>query len=375
MCGARKPRLSEPTKVHRSSGVITADARKVRLAHRQAVVGPQRCSADDRAVGRAGPVARAAVPERADQPYAIGDGVEGRLRVGTALVERGAVGNPRPPRRDRTSRRVDVERIRAEALQIQVAAERQRLTRRQLHRHRALKAVDRRAFRLVADRRGRVAVAALVDPLLALAVQRVRERRVIERAEAQALDPDREQVERQIVEIRDEVPVAAEQLVVSIPVILCRAHVARHQARAGIDLPVGPGGAAELPEARVWQPGIHQHVGREPEESGHRRVRVDPAAGTDRPRATTAHGAGHAERRRCVSDHRRNRTRNDEPVPPATLRVPPPARPVGDAERRRLREELDAAAERVAAGTGRSRVREGLQSSRARPARSDRGTC
>ena len=182
------------------------------------------------------------------------------LCVGSPLVKPGAIGYPRPARRHRAGRGIDVEGIRRESFQIQVAPERQRLTGRQLRGDDALESVDRRPFGLVADRRGRIAVAALIHAFLALAIDRVRERRVIEGAEAQALDPYRQQVERQVVEIRNEVPIPAEQLVVSLPVVLRGPRVAGNQVRLRIDPPVRAGCAARLPETGIRQPCIHQHV-------------------------------------------------------------------------------------------------------------------
>ena len=47
MCGARKPRLIDPSSVQCSSGVTTAAARNVTLVDGQRVVGPERRAAHD----------------------------------------------------------------------------------------------------------------------------------------------------------------------------------------------------------------------------------------------------------------------------------------------------------------------------------------
>ena len=77
------------------------------------------------------------------------------------------------------------------------------MLRRQLLREHALEAVHGRALRLVADRRGRIAVAALVDALFALAVQRIGERRVIEPSAPSVSRRAEKMSSEQLVELRD----------------------------------------------------------------------------------------------------------------------------------------------------------------------------
>ncbi len=95
MCGARNPRLTETDNVQGSDGVITAPARYVTLEAGQRVVWPERCSADQRAVGGARLVRGAADPQRAEQTQPLGTHVERGLREDAPLREGRAVGNAR----------------------------------------------------------------------------------------------------------------------------------------------------------------------------------------------------------------------------------------------------------------------------------------
>ena len=126
MCGARKPRLTDSKIVHGSVGREHAGDAERDVAGRQRIVRPQRLAVDERAVGRLCLVAGAAGPQRADQPHAIRADVVGRLREHAALRERRAVGHARTARRHGSGDRIDVERLRGEVLEVDVAAERQR---------------------------------------------------------------------------------------------------------------------------------------------------------------------------------------------------------------------------------------------------------
>ena len=102
-------------------------------------------------------------------------------------------------------------------LGIEVAARDEHRARRQGFAQRGLESVDRGALRLVIDGGARVAVAALVDALLVMAVRRSGDAEVIEPAGAHPLVARVEQIEREIPQIGDEIAVAAEELIVSRP--------------------------------------------------------------------------------------------------------------------------------------------------------------
>ena len=82
--------------------------------------------------------------------------------------------------------------------------------------------MDRRAFRLMHDRGVRIALPALIHPLFALRVERIGGRGAIEPAGAQALETDVAEIELQVVELGDEIAVAAEDLIPTVRPVLPR---------------------------------------------------------------------------------------------------------------------------------------------------------
>jgi hypothetical protein len=101
-------------------------------------------------------------------------------------------------------------------------------------------------------------------------------------------------------------------------------------------------------KARVWQPFVHDRVRGNAQEPRRRRVRIDSPASPDQAGAATGQRAGNANGRSHV---RAKKLAATVPVrrPAAHARRAAPARCAVERQRRRTREELDAAAERIAA--------------------------
>ena len=162
----------------------------------------------------------AAVTNRSHQSQEVRHGVERGLRVRATLLIRRPIRHARATGGDRAGHRVHVERFGREPFEVDVAADGQGLTLGELRRRGAVKAVDGRPLRLVADGRRWIAVAPLVDALLALAVERVGDGDVRERPDGEPLDPGGEEIEAHVVELGNEVTVAAEHLVVALAAVL-----------------------------------------------------------------------------------------------------------------------------------------------------------
>ena len=232
MCGARKPRLTDPTMVQVSSGVTTAAARKVTSRDRQGIVGPERRTVDDRAVGGARFVARAAKPQGADEHGRDRARLVGGLRVHAALPEGGAIRHARTPRRHRagdtglTLNASDVSFskytspptvnvCRCDSCEVRAPCT---------------------PFTVV--RSGSwpmVAVGLPLPPWLTRSsrwlLTRIGQRRVLERAEVETLDARREEIQAEAVQFGDEVAIAAEQLVVTVATVLERPLIRSDEAR------------------------------------------------------------------------------------------------------------------------------------------------
>ena len=97
----------------------------------------------------------------------------------------------------------------------------------------------------------------------------------VKRPEAEPLEAHRGQIEGQIVEVGDQVAIAAQQLVVALAVVLDRAHVGGDEAGVRIQNPVRPHGATHLVEPRVGKPIVHQHIGTESQKPRDGCVRID----------------------------------------------------------------------------------------------------
>ncbi len=174
---------------------------------------------------------------------------------------------------------------------------------------------------------------------------------MIEPAIEAALDPRVEQIEREVIQLRDQVAVAAEHLVVAVPAVLARGHVRRHDAGVRVRRPIDLQHAAQLIEAGTGQPVGIEAVGRDVEEARHRRVRVEAAAGADIAHGLRGKGP---EQRQRGARHRSGRGAGGAAMAGGRPHVHLSAEPraVAGPERRDLRKELDAAAERVAAVLG-----------------------
>ena len=200
----------------------------------------------------------------------------------------------------------------------------------------------------MADRCRRIAVAALVHALFVLAVERIRERGVRKRPEAEPLEAHRGQIERQIVEVGDQVAIAAQQLVVALAVVLDRAHVGGDEAGVRIQNPVRPHGAAHLVEPGVGKPIVHQHVGTDSQKPRDGRVRIDAVPRANRPGSTATQRARHTKGRRGIADNSRAAAVSVTRACGAA-QAGAPARTRQSADRRRTRVELNAPAQGIAA--------------------------
>ena len=99
---------------------------------------------------------------------------------------------------------------------------------------------------------------------------------MVERPEAEALDPQREQVERQVVQLGNQIAVAAEQLVVALAAVLSGASCSWRPGWCRVrSAQLTRADAADLLEAGVGQALVHQHIGGDAQKPRHRRVRVD----------------------------------------------------------------------------------------------------
>ena len=111
--------------------------------------------------------------------------------------------------------------------------------------------MHRRPLGLVADSSGRIAIASLVDAFFTLAVERVCDRGVVEPRSPEHLEPNRKQIERQVVEFGDQIAVAAEQLIVAVAIVLEGAHVVEASAGGARRRPLRANRAAQLMESRA----------------------------------------------------------------------------------------------------------------------------
>jgi hypothetical protein len=200
----------------------------------------------------------------------------------------------------RLRHRVEAERRRGDALVVEVAPEEERVAAVDPSRGR-LEAVGPRLLVFVVDGGARVAVAALVDALLALRGVRIADRERIEGAQAGAVVLQRSAVQHQVPEVGHEVAVSSEELVVALAAVLLAAQVGGHDVIARGSGPVELEQAAVLREGRVRQAPFVEHELRvDFEEPAYRVVRVRAATRAQRADPPPGHRGQDTQRRRRV---------------------------------------------------------------------------
>src|SRR5688572_3460038 len=131
----------------------------------------------------------------------------------------------------------------------------------------------------------RIAVAALIDALFALRVERVGRRKSVEPAQVYLVIPDIKEVVHQVAQVADESAVAAQQLIVTLAAVLLASEVADYEIRASGGRPVHLYQPAVLRECRVGQPPVYGYVRAYAKEPCDGVMRVYPAAGPERVHA------------------------------------------------------------------------------------------
>ena len=222
MCGARNPRLMLPVTLQALPGEASPrPARNVTLEASQRVVGPERLAVDDGRRRRFRGGSWAALYRRSPDRRSVPGTASKASRAYTPRSGSGAY-----PARGRGApwwsrspgcRRTTAHRCARGRTRRRTAVP---AGRRGARAGLDLEAVRVRPLRLVGDRGLRVAVAALVHPLLVLGVERVGGGDLVERPDAGAVVLRVEEVERQVAQVGDQVAVAAQQLVVALAVVL-----------------------------------------------------------------------------------------------------------------------------------------------------------